>query len=375
MTRILTIFGTRPEAIKMAMLVRGLNSAFGIEHRLCVTAQHREMLDQVLTFFDIHPDYDLDLMKPGQDLTDITSRALLGLREVYSDFQPDIVLVHGDTTTCFAGALSAFYAGIPVGHVEAGLRTGNIRSPFPEEANRLLVGRLASLHFAPTQRNVDNLLSEGIEANKVFKTGNTVIDSLHYTNQKVRNFSKAVKDERLKEAYASDNKILLITGHRRENFGEGFINICDAIYEIAKKYPDLYLVYPVHLNPNVQEPVRRKLGNLNNVILTDPLQYPDFVFAMNGSWAILTDSGGIQEEAPGLGKPVLVMRDTTERPEAVEAGTVSLVGSNKNAIVDGVSRLIQSINLYNKMCVSHNPYGDGKAVERIIAQLMNKVSQ
>ena len=298
MTRILTIFGTRPEAIKMAMLVRGLNSSFGIEHRLCVTAQHREMLDQVLNFFDINPDYDLDLMRPGQDLTDITSLALLGLREVYSDFQPDIVLVHGDTTTCFAGALSAFYAGIKVGHVEAGLRTGNIHSPFPEEANRLLVGRLASLHFAPTQRNVDNLLSEGIEANKVYKTGNTVIDSLHYARKKVRNFSLAVKDERLRKAYASYNRILLITGHRRENFGKGFINICDAIYEIAKKYPDLYLVYPVHLNQNVQEPVRRKLGNLNNIILTDPLQYPDFVFAMNGSWAILTDSGGVQEEAP-----------------------------------------------------------------------------
>jgi len=364
--KILTIFGTRPEAIKMAMLVRGLNAAAGIEQRLCVTAQHREMLDQVLSFFDIHPDYDLDLMKPGQDLTDITSRVLLGLREVYREFQPDMVLVHGDTTTCFAGALSAFYAGIPVGHVEAGLRTGNLQSPFPEEANRVLVSRLARLHFAPTQRNVDNLLAEGIAADQIIQTGNTVIDALQYASKQVTAFSDAVVDNRLRDIYQSGRKILLITGHRRENFGDGFIQICDALHELAIRYPDLYLVYPVHLNPNVQQPVYDRLGHLPNVHLTAPLQYPDFVYAMKESWAILTDSGGVQEEAPGLGKPVLVMRDTTERPEAVEAGTVRLVGANKNNIISGVSELMESPALYTQMASAHNPYGDGQAVERVL---------
>ena len=370
MTKILTIFGTRPEAIKMAMLVRGLNSSEKIEHRLCVTAQHREMLDQVLDFFEISPDFDLNLMSPGQDLFDISARSMIGLRGVFKKFRPDLILVHGDTTTCFTASLSAFYSGIPVAHVEAGLRTGNLMSPFPEEANRVLVGRLANLHFAPTQRNVDNLIAEGIEADKICLTGNTVIDSLRYTSKKVQGFSAAVSDNRLREVYNSEDKILLITGHRRENFGKGLINICDAIFDLANRYPNMNLVYPVHLNPNVQEPVRRRLGHLNNVILTEPLQYPDFVYAMNRSWAILTDSGGVQEEAPGLGKPVLVMRDTTERPEAVEAGTVMLVGSNKRTIVDGVRSLHENSELYEKMSVSHNPYGDGKAVERIMDRLI-----
>lgn len=370
MKKILTIVGTRPEAIKMAILIKKLSLSPHIDHKLCVTAQHREMLDQVLQFFEISPDFDLDLMSSGQDLFDITSRSLLGLREVYNEFRPDWVLVHGDTTTCLTGSLSAFYSGIPIAHIEAGLRTGNLFSPFPEEANRVLVGRLANLHFAPTQRNVDNLIAEGIEADKICLTGNTVIDSLQYTRQKVRGFSAAVSDDRLREVFNGEDKILLITGHRRENFGKGFVNICDAIFDLANLYPSMYLVYPVHLNPNVQDPVRKRLGHLSNVILTEPLQYPDFVFAMNSSWAILTDSGGVQEEAPGLGKPVLVMRDTTERPEAVEAGTVILVGSNKRAIVDGVRSLHDNSELYEKMSVSHNPYGDGKAVERIMDRLI-----
>jgi len=370
--KILTIFGTRPEAIKMAMLVKRLNECAEINHKLCVTAQHREMLDQVLDFFEITPDYDLDLMKPGQDLTDITCRALMGLRGIYQDFQPDLVLVHGDTTTCFTGALSAFYAGIPVGHVEAGLRTGNLKSPFPEEANRVLVGRLASLHFAPTQRNIDNLLSEGVLPENMVLTGNTVIDSLQFASAKVAAFSDKVSDTTLRSIYESGQKILLITGHRRENFGDGFNQICDALAEVATRYPELYLVYPVHLNPNVQEPVYEQLGHISNIHLTEPLNYPDFVYAMKGSWAILTDSGGVQEEAPGLGKPVLVMRDTTERPEAVEAGTVRLVGADKQAIIKGVSELMESEELYTLMGKAHNPYGDGKAVKRIITFLTER---
>lgn len=367
--KILTLFGTRPEAIKMAMLVRSLNEQEGVEHRVCVTAQHREMLDQVLAFFDITPYYDLNLMKPGQDLTDITSGVLTGLKEIYKDFQPDIVLVHGDTTTCFAGALAAFYAGIPVGHIEAGLRTGDLKSPFPEEANRVLVSRLAQWHFAPTQRNVDTLLAEGVPASQIVLTGNTVIDALRYASQKVNGFSELVTDARLRDVYATGGKILLVTGHRRENFGQGFINICDALKIVAERYPDLTLVYPVHLNPNVKGPVYERLGHLDNVILTQPLNYPDFVYAMKGSWAILTDSGGVQEEAPGLGKPVLVMRDTTERPEAVDAGTVRLVGADRDKIVEGVSELLSSPTLYTQMSTAHNPYGDGQAVGRVIANL------
>jgi len=373
MKKILTIFGTRPEAIKMAMLVKGLNAVPELQHCLCVTAQHREMLDQVLDFFEIKPDYDLNLMKPGQDLIDITARSLTGLRDVYRDFKPDLVLVHGDTATCFTGALSAFYAGIPVGHIEAGLRTGNLQSPFPEEANRVLVGRIANWHFAPTQRNVDNLRKEGVPSDKIILTGNTVIDSLQYASEQVKGFSNLVTDRKLRQIYESGQDILLITGHRRENFGDGFIQICDALVEIAKRYPELFLVYPVHLNPNVQEPVYDRLGQVPNIHLTAPLNYPDFVYAMKNSWAILTDSGGVQEEAPGLGKPVLVMRDTTERPEAIEAGTVKLVGANQKEIIKGVVELLDSPELYKQMSIAHNPYGDGKAVSKIVSILKEKL--
>lgn len=368
--KILTVFGTRPEAIKMAMLVKGLNANMSIQHKLCVTAQHREMLDQVLDFFEIIPDYDLDIMKSGQDLVDLTSRILLNIRSVFQDFAPDIVLVHGDTTTSFATALAAFYHGIPIGHVEAGLRTGNMASPFPEEANRVLTSQIATWHFAPTQRNVDNLLKEGIDEKYVVKTGNTVIDSLLFAQQKITGFSELIKNNSFKTLFDNEHQILLITGHRRENFGEGFINICEALKEIAMLYPQLHLVYPVHLNPNVQAPVYDRLGTLTNVHLIDPISYPDFVYAMKKSWAILTDSGGVQEEAPGLGKPVLVMRDTTERPEAVESGTVRLVGANKHKIVEGVSSLIENQELYEQMSKAHNPYGDGKAAGRIIKSII-----
>ncbi|THH34569.1 non-hydrolyzing UDP-N-acetylglucosamine 2-epimerase [Neolewinella litorea] len=369
MIRILTIIGTRPEAIKMAMLVKALDTVKSFEHRLCVTAQHREMLDQVLDFFEITPDFDLDVMKPGQDLTDITARVLTGLRDLYKIYRPDLILVHGDTSTCLAGALSGFYAGIKVGHVEAGLRTGNLQSPFPEEANRVLVGRLANFHFAPTERNRNNLLNEGINPDCISLTGNTVIDSLRHSSQKVTNFSSAVKDQELKTIFQSGHKILLVTGHRRENFGDGIVNICNALAEIAQTYPDLYLVYPVHLNPNVQKPVHDRLCDYKNIHLTEPLDYPDFVYAMKLSWAILTDSGGVQEEAPSLGIPVLVMRSTTERPEAVDAGTVKLVGADHKAIVNGINDLMCSSSLYKDMSKANNPYGDGNAVERIIAKI------
>lgn len=373
MKKILTIFGTRPEAIKMAMLVRSLNKHPAIQHKLCVTAQHREMLDQVLDFFDINPDFDLDLMRPGQDLTDITCRVLSELRPVFRAFEPDIVLVHGDTTSCFAGSLAAFYHQIPVGHIEAGLRTGDLRSPFPEEANRVLTGRLATWHFAPTERNVNNLLEEGISQNNIIKTGNTVIDALIFASQKVDGFSEAVTDDKIRHLFQGEEKILLITGHRRENFGQGFINICEALKELAIQNPQLQLVYPVHLNPQVKGPVYEQLGQLKNIHLIPPLSYPDFVFAMKQSWAILTDSGGVQEEAPGLGKPVLVMRDTTERPEAVEAGTVKLVGANKDKIINGVNELLNSKELYKEMSKAHNPYGEGNAVKTILRFLLKNL--
>lgn len=368
--KILTVFGTRPEAIKMAMLVKELNAENNFNHRLCVTGQHRKMLDQVLDFFTINPDYDLNVMKPGQDLSDLTCNILNEIKPVLKDFAPDLVLVHGDTTTSFATAIAAFYQEIEVGHVEAGLRTGNIRSPFPEEANRVLTGRIATWHFAATQRNVDNLLNEGVPHNRIIKTGNTVIDSLLYASRKVDTFSKEMVNDKLRKIFESERKILLITGHRRENFGQGFINICESLHEIALRYPDLQLVYPVHLNPHVQKPVFKLLGNLSNIHLTDPLSYPDFVFAMKKSWAILTDSGGVQEEAPSLGKPVLVMREVTERPEAVDAGTVKLVGTDKSRIVSDISELIENRILYEQMSKAHNPYGDGKAVRRIINALL-----
>lgn len=368
--KILTVFGTRPEAIKMAILVKSLNAEKDFEHRLCVTGQHRGMLDQVLDFFEIKPDYDLDLMKPGQDLSDLTSNIIIQIKPVLKNFRPDLVLVHGDTTTSFASALAAFYHEIPVGHVEAGLRTGNMQSPFPEEANRVLTGRIAKWHFAPTQINVDNLLNERIDKERIIKTGNTVIDSLLYASKKISGFSGLITNDNLKEIFSSGKKILLVTGHRRENFGTGFINICEALHKIALTYPDLQLVYPVHLNPNVQDPVFKILGGSPNIHLTDPLNYPDFVYAMKQSWVILTDSGGVQEEAPSLGKPVLVMRDETERPEAVKAGTVKLVGTDKEKIIKNVSALLNDKNLYEKMSKAHNPYGDGKAVGRIIKALL-----
>jgi UDP-N-acetylglucosamine 2-epimerase (non-hydrolysing) len=365
--KVLTVFGTRPEAIKMSVLAKKLNNEKNIEHKICVTAQHREMLDQVLQLFEITPDFDLDIMQHGQDLTDVTNRVLTGMRDLFkNEWKPDLVLVHGDTTTCFATALAAFYDGIDVGHVEAGLRTGNLQSPFPEEANRVLVSKIATYHFAPTDKNVDNLKREGVKSDKIVKTGNTVIDSLVYVSEKLKGFSPKISDTILTHLVAENKKYVLITGHRRENFGKGFIQICEAIKELAQLNPDYYFVYPVHLNPNVQKPVNVILGDLKNVQLITPLQYEDFVFAMKHCYLILTDSGGVQEEAPGLGKPVLVMRDTTERPEAVEAGTVKLVGADKEKIIKGVQLLIDDKNLYEQMSKSHNPYGTGNSSESII---------
>ncbi len=366
--KILTVFGTRPEAIKMAMVVRQLKQDPYFEHQLCVTGQHRQMLDQVLEIFGLTPDFDLNVMQAGQDLTDITCRILTGLRTLFQSYRPDIVLVHGDTTTCMATSLAAFYAGIRIGHVEAGLRTGNLQSPYPEEANRLITDRLANYYFAPTDRNVQALLREGIAAGLIVKTGNTVIDSLLFVSRQATQFSANIPAS-VQAVFNSGRKILLVTGHRRENFGDGFIQICDALRHLAEKYPTLEIVYPVHLNPNVQQPVYERLGNLSNVHLPAPMDYADFVFAMKKSWAILTDSGGVQEEAPSLGKPVLVMRDTTERPEAVDAGTVKLVGANRNAIIDSVSDLWENPTLYHQMSEANNPYGDGLASERIAAFL------
>lgn len=375
MKKILTVFGTRPEAIKMAVLAKKLNQEKGLDHKICVTAQHREMLDQVMELFGIKADYDLNIMQHGQDLTDVTNRVLTGMRDLFkNEWKPDLILVHGDTTTCFATALAAFYAGIEIGHVEAGLRTHNLQSPFPEEANRVLVSRIANYHFAPTTKNIENLLSEGVNAKNIIKTGNTVIDSLLYISDKLVGFSGKVKHTILPKLVKQEEKYILITGHRRENFGGGFIQICEAIKDLAITNPSFHFVYPVHLNPNVQKPVKSLLEGLSNVHLIAPLQYEDFVFAMKHCYLVLTDSGGVQEEAPGLGKPVLVMRDTTERPEAVTAGTVQLVGANKNNIIKGVQSLIDDKVLYQKMSKSHNPYGDGNAVKTIIRFLLNKFS-
>lgn len=370
--KILTIFGTRPEAIKMALLVQQLNQHSFFDHTLCVTGQHRQLLDQVLHFFGLVPQIDLNIMQQGQDLSDITSRVLQGLRDVLAANRPDLVLVHGDTTTSFAATLAAFYAGIPVGHVEAGLRTGNLQSPFPEEANRVLTSRLATYHFAPTASNVANLLREGVAAENIIQTGNTVIDALLNTATRVAGFSGQWRNSVLSRLVAEKATILLVTGHRRENFGSGFIQICDALADLARKYPHLQIVYPVHLNPNVQKPVRQVLGHYPNVHLTEALAYQDFVFLMKSAHLILTDSGGIQEEAPSLGKPVLVMRDTTERPEAMEAGTVQLVGAHRDNIVNGVSRLLEDENLYRRMADTINPYGDGHASRRIVQFLSAK---
>lgn len=369
--KVLTVFGTRPEAIKMAVLVNKLNRDPYFEHKLCVTGQHRQMLDQVLELFGLKPDFDLNIMQPKQDLSDITSNILLNIRNVFKQFRPDVLLVHGDTTTCFATALAGFYAQIEIGHVEAGLRTGNLQSPYPEEANRTLVSRLANYHFAPTKSNAENLIAEGIAANTIIQTGNTVIDALLEVSKTTHSLSSYLKDSPVAKIIERNEKMLLITGHRRENFGHGFIEICKALKIIAEKYPQLQLIYPVHLNPNVRQPVHSIIGNTHNIHLLEPLSYTDFVFLMKKSYLVLTDSGGVQEEAPGLGKPVLVMRDTTERPEAVEAGTVKLVGANQQQIVEGVSALLNDTSVYLTMSQAQNPYGDGQASDRIISFLKN----
>lgn len=370
--KILSVFGTRPEAIKMAPLVKALAADDYFESRVAVTAQHREMLDQVLKLFEIQPDYDLNLMRAGQDLYDVTAGALLGLRDVLKDFRPDLILVHGDTTTTLSASLAAFYQQIPVGHVEAGLRTGNMYSPWPEEANRVLTGRLAALHFAPTERNQKALLHEDISLEKIKITGNTVIDALQWVVKKIENSSEMkisirsiLEQAGLKDTII-DKRYVLITGHRRENFGEGFENICKALSSLAKVNPETHFIYPVHLNPNVQEPVKRLLGGLNNVHLIAPLSYEPFVYLMQHAYLVLTDSGGVQEEAPGLGKPVLVMRNTTERPEAVDAGTVKLVGTHYEAITLAVQELLDDPKIYQQMSRANNPYGDGFASQRII---------
>ena len=370
MKKVLLVFGTRPEAIKMAPLVKAFEKEASIETKVCVTAQHREMLDQVLEIFEIKPDFDLNIMKSGQDLYDITSKVLLGLRDIFEEFKPDIVLVHGDTTTCSSASLAAFYSKIKVGHIEAGLRTHNIYSPFPEEANRLITGVLANYHFSPTTTSRDNLLKENKNPNDILVTGNTVIDALFLALDKIEQNdelkSKILNSINSQYKLQNNKKIILVTGHRRENFGEGFINICEALKTIALNNPDIDIVYPVHLNPNVQKPVKEILSDTSNVYLINPLQYEEFIFLMNKSYFIITDSGGVQEEAPSLGKPVLVMRDTTERPEALEAGTVKLVGTSKETIIKEAQKLLDDENEYNTMSKAHNPYGDGKACERIV---------
>ena len=381
MKKIMLVFGTRPEAIKMAPLVKEFQkNSKDFETIVCVTGQHREMLDQVLTIFDIKPDYDLNIMKQGQDLYDVTARVLTGMRDVLKEVKPDVVLVHGDTTTSTAAALAAFYQQIPVGHVEAGLRTHNIYSPWPEEMNRQITGRIATYNFSPTPLSEQNLKEERAYG-KIYVTGNTVIDALHMVVDKLKK-NKELADDQVKvladagyDVTRLDNgrKLVLITGHRRENFGEGFINMVTAIKDLTEKYPDVDFVYPMHLNPNVRKPIHEVFGedlsNLGNMFFIEPLQYLEFVYLMEKSTIVLTDSGGIQEEAPGLGKPVLVMRDTTERPEALSSGTVHLVGTNHDLIVSEVSTLLDDSEAYDKMSKAVNPYGDGKACMRIVEKL------
>lgn len=370
--RVLTVFGTRPEAIKMAPLVRALAQDDAFEAKVCVTAQHREMLDQVLNLFDIVPNYDLNIMKPGQGLTEITCRILEGIKPVLEEFKPHVVLVHGDTTTTMATSLAAFYQQIAIGHVEAGLRTGDLYSPWPEEANRTITGHLARYHFAPTDSSRQNLLRENIPDSHIFVTGNTVIDALLSVSDRFL-FDDQLRGEmdKLYPFLQQNKKIILVTGHRRESFGSGFESICTALAEIALNHPDVQVVYPVHLNPHVREPVQRILSGIDNVILINPQQYLPFVYLMNHAYLILTDSGGIQEEAPSLGKPVLVMRETTERPEAVAAGTVKLVGTDVKTILTEVSRLLTDESAYREMSRAYNPYGDGKSCQRILTALKN----
>ncbi len=370
MKKVLTVFGTRPEAIKMAPLVHALADDPRFNAKVCVTAQHREMLDQVLDLFKITPDYDLNLMKAGQTLNDVTAKILIELKPVLEEFKPDVILVHGDTATTFASSLAAYYEKIPVGHVEAGLRTGDIYSPWPEEANRKLTGALASYHFAPTETSKQNLLAENIDINNIFVTGNTVIDALLKVVESIENNIELQLQLKTNYPFIDEAKdLVVITGHRRENFGQGFENICQSIATVAKEKSGVQFVYPVHLNPSVREPVNRLLTGLDNVHLIEPLEYLPFVNLMRLSTVILTDSGGIQEEAPSLGKPVLVMRDTTERPEAVDAGTVKLVGTNKDSIVTALLELLKKESEYKKMSKAHNPYGDGKACMKILNAL------
>lgn len=364
-TKVLSVFGTRPEAIKMAPVVKTLANDSRFEARVCITAQHREMLDQVMTLFAIKADYDLDIMQKGQSLNDVTCRILQGLGPVLDEFKPDIVLVHGDTATTFAASLAAFYQQIPVGHVEAGLRTGNLYSPWPEEANRKLTGALAQLHFAPTDTSKNNLLKENIDPSNVHVTGNTVIDALLDVVDKVNTEPSLSEQLQQQLALAADEKVILVTGHRRESFGGGFERICQALARIAKRFPQSRIVYPMHMNPQVREPVNRLLQGLENISLIEPLDYLPFVYLMNRAHLIVTDSGGVQEEAPSLGKPVLVMRDTTERPEAVAAGTVELVGTDEQTIFAAVERLMTDEQAYQRMSRAHNPYGDGQASQRI----------
>lgn len=375
--KIMLVFGTRPEAIKMAPLVHRLKAEpefFDIQ--VCVTAQHRQMLDQVLRIFEIVPDIDLDVMKPGQDLFDVTTNVLQGMKAVFEKNKPDAVLVHGDTTTTLATAMAGFYAGVPVGHVEAGLRTHDLYAPFPEEFNRQVASRVTRWHFAPTELSRANLIAEHVDDDSITVTGNTVIDALHWVLNRINSdggrSTQLIQslNQALPFNWQSD-RFVLITGHRRENFGDGFLQICEALREMASKFDNVHFVYPVHLNPNVQKPVRTILEGLSNVLLVEPLDYEPFVYLLKHSYVVLTDSGGIQEEAPSLGKPVLVMRDVTERPEAVDAGTVELVGANKNQIIAGVSRLLEDEAHYSKMSHAHNPYGDGKACDRILAVLRN----
>ena len=392
MKRVLLVFGTRPEAIKMCPLVKEFQKdTEHFETVVCVTGQHREMLDQVLQIFDVKPDFDLNIMKQGQDLYDVTSRVLTGMRDVLDEAKPDVVLVHGDTTTSMAAAMAAFYRQIPVGHVEAGLRTHNLYSPWPEEMNRQVTGRIATYDFAPTPLSRQNLLDEGVDPEKITVTGNTVIDALHWVVENVMNKGYVPKDPSIASHPRGDRRLVLITGHRRENFGEGFISMCSAIRDLARKYPEVDFVYPMHLNPNVRKPIREIFGEMadqvghdgnskgransvipgmtGNLFFIEPLDYLDFVYLMSRSYIVLTDSGGIQEEAPGLGKPVLVMRDTTERPEALEAGTVRLVGTDYNKIMDEVSALLDERKHYEQMSHAINPYGDGKACPRIVDKL------
>ncbi|MCY1523626.1 UDP-N-acetylglucosamine 2-epimerase [compost metagenome] len=369
--KILLVFGTRPEAIKMAPLVKYLQAHPAFDAKVCVTAQHRQMLDQVLKLFEITPDFDLNLMKPGQDLTDITGGVLRGLKDVLRDSQPDVMLVHGDTSTTFAASLAAFYQRVSVGHVEAGLRTGNLYSPWPEEANRKLTSVLARWHFAPTQTSRDNLLAEGVTPAHVYVTGNTVIDALLQVREKIRGDVSLQNEFRQSFDFINPSKrVVLVTGHRRENFGGGFERICEALARIAQDHQDVEVIYPVHLNPQVQEPVNRLLAKISNVHLIEPLDYLPFVYLMDRATLILTDSGGIQEEAPSLGKPVLVMRDTTERPEAVAAGTVKLVGTHVDRIVKQAHILLTDSKAYEAMAFAHNPYGDGQACQRIAQALL-----